>query len=166
MPHAALPLGLLTFAAALVAAGCAPPAAPPSRAADKAATKAAGGHDHDHGHEEHEHPESLAAGIAQVKRAAADVKAHLANGANEAADDVVHGMGHLVEDIEGLLSKEKLSDAGKTAVKKALAELFDCFDKLDTALHAPPGKGDAPAEVHASLSQRIEDAIRALEAAR
>jgi soluble cytochrome b562 len=165
MPHAALPLGLLTFAAALVAAGCSRPAAPPSRAADKAATQA-GGHDHDHGHEEHEHPQSLAAGIAQVKQAAADVKAHLANGANEAADDVVHGMGHLVEDIDGLLSKENLSDAGKAAVKKALEELFDCFDKLDTALHAPPGKGDAPAEVHASLSQRIEDAIKALEAAR
>jgi soluble cytochrome b562 len=165
MPHAALPLGLLTFAAALVAAGCSRPAAPPSRAADKAATQA-GGHDHDHGHEEHEHPQSLAAGIAQVKQAAADVKAHLAKGANEAADDVVHGMGHLVEDIDGLLSKENLSDAGKAAVKKALEELFDCFDKLDTALHAPPGKGDAPAEVHASLSQRIEDAIKALEAAR
>lgn len=162
MPHIAPSLGLLAFAAALAAAGCSRPAAPPSRAADKAAA----GHDHDHGHEEHDHPESLAAGIAQVKRAAADVKAHLANGANEAADDVVHGMGHLVEDIDGLLSKEKLSDAGKAAVKKSLAELFDCFDKLDTALHAPPGQGDSPAEVHASLSQRIEDAIKALEAAR
>jgi hypothetical protein len=157
-------LALLALAAVLVAAGCSRPAAPRSGAA----TQAGGGHDHDHdhGHEEHEHPESLAAGIAQVKRAAADVKAHLANGANEAADDVVHGMGHLVEDIDGLLSKEKLSDAGKAAVKKALAELFDCFDKLDTALHAPPGQGASPADVHAGLSQRIEDAIKAMEAAR
>ncbi|MFM8292094.1 MAG: hypothetical protein ACKOC4_10395 [Planctomycetia bacterium] len=160
-----LPLvGTFTLAALLVSAGCNRPAAPRSGAA----TQAGSGHDHDHdhGHEEHDHPESLAAGIAQVKRAAADVKAHLANGANEAADDVVHGMGHLVEDIDGLLSKENLSDAGKATAKKALEELFDCFDKLDTALHAPPGKGDAPADVHASLSQRIEDAIKALEAAR
>jgi hypothetical protein len=162
MPHSPRSLGLLAFAAALVAAGCTRPAAPPSRAADKAAA----GHDHDHGHAEHDHPESLAAGIAQVKRAVADVKAHLANGANEAADDVVHGMGHLVEDIEGLLSKENLSDAGKAAVKKATAEIFDCFDKLDTALHAAPGTGPTPAEVHAGLSQRIDDAIKALESAR
>jgi soluble cytochrome b562 len=159
-------LGLLALAAVLVAAGCSRSAAPRSGAATQAASGHDHDHDHDHGHEEHHRPESLAAGIAQVKRAAADVKAHLANGANEAADDVVHGMGHLVEDIDGLLSKENLSDAGKKAVKKALEELFDCFDKLDTALHAPPGKGEAPADVHASLSQRIEDAIRALEAAR
>lgn len=162
MLHTPRSLGLLALAAVLVAAGCSRPAAPRSGAA----TKAGSGHDHDHGHEAHDHPESLAAGVAQVKQAAADVKDHLAKGANEAADDVVHGMGHLVEDIEGLLSTEKLSDAGKAAVKKALADLFDCFDKLDTALHAPPGKGDAPADVHASLSQRIEDAIKALEAAR
>ncbi len=162
MLHTPPSLGVLALSAVLVVAGCSRPAAPRSGAA----TQAGSGHDHDHGHEEHAHPESLAAGIALVKQAAADVKAHLAKGANEAADDVVHGMGHLVEDIEGLLSKEKLSDAGKAAVKKATAEIFDCFDKLDTALHAAPGTGPAPAEVHASLSQRIDDAIKALEAAR
>lgn len=162
MPRRPACFAAVVSALILVAAGCGRPAGVPAPAGGQAAPD----HDHGHDHAEHAHPESLAAGIALVKQAAADVKAHLAKGANEAADDVVHGMGHLVEDIEGLVSKEKLSDAGKAAVKKATAEIFECFDKLDTALHAAPGTGPAPAEVHAGLSQRIDDAIKALEAAR
>jgi hypothetical protein len=44
--------------------------------------------------------------------------------------------------------------------------VFECFDKLDTALHAPAGKGEPPAEVHAGLKDRIANAIKALEDAR
>lgn len=154
-------IALVAAAAAWIATGCTPSAQPP--AAPRAAVDE---HDHGHDHADHAHPETLAEGIAQIKQAAADVKAHLAAGKADAADDVVHGVGHLIEDVQGLLPKEKLSDEGRAAATKALDEIFACFDELDTALHAPEGKGDSPADVHAGVAKRIEDALAALEAAR
>ena len=157
------PVAVLATAVAWMVTGCSRPAPPPA-----APQAAAEGHDHDHGHggEEHDHPDTLAEGVAQLKKAAADVKTHLAAGKADAADDVVHGVGHLIEDIQGLLPKEKLSDEGRAAAAKALDEVFACFDELDTALHAPAGKGDSPADVHAGVAKRIEDAIKTLESAR
>jgi len=148
--------------ACLSLSGCSSSSPPVKPAADKAA---AAGHDHDHGHEEHEHdhPESFAAGVAQLQATVAAVKDHLAVGATDAADEVVHGLGHLIEDVQGLMSKEKLSDEAKATALKALDELFECFDKLDTAIHAPEGKSQPPAEVHASLAERIDAAIKSLQ---
>lgn len=147
---------------AFAASGCGP-------AAPKAVKPApAKPHDHDHGHDhaDHKHPKTLAEGIAQLAEAAAAVEKHLAAGAMDAADDVVHGVGHIIEDIHGLLPKENLSADAKAAAAKALDEVFECFDKLDTAFHAPAGKGPPPAEVHAGLKDRIKAALEALEKAR
>lgn len=152
-------LPVVSVMAALALAGC-QPAAPP---AAKTAQKAAHGHDHGHGHEDHDHPETLAAGVAQLAEAAAAVEKHLASGAADAADEVVHGVGHIIEDIQGLLPKENLTAEAKAAAAKALDEVFECFDKLDTALHAPAGKGAPPAEVHAGLKNRIDAAIKSLK---
>jgi hypothetical protein len=151
------PLPVVSVMAAIALAGC-EPAAPP---AAKTAPKAAHGHDHDHA--DHDHPETLAAGVVQLAEAAAAVEKHLASGATDEADEVVHGVGHIIEDIQGLLPKENLSADAKAAAAKALDEVFECFDKLDTALHAPAGKGEPPAEVHAGLKSRIDAAIKSLK---
>jgi predicted small lipoprotein YifL len=151
--------------ACLTLSGCSSSSPPAKPAAEKAA---AGGHDHDHGHDheahEHDHPESFAAGVAQLQATVAAVKDHLAVGATDAADEAVHGLGHLIEDVQSLLSKEELGDEAKAAASKALDELFECFDKLDTAIHAPEGTSQPPAEVHASLAERIDAAIKSLQA--
>ena len=152
--------------ACLSLSGCSSSSPPVKPAADKAAA-AGHDHDHDHGHDheehEHDHPESFAAGVAQLQATVAAVKDHLAVGATDAADEVVHGLGHLIEDVQGLMSKEKLSDEAKATASKALDELFECFDKLDTAIHAPEGTSQPPAEVHASLAERIDAAIKSLQ---
>lgn len=119
-------------------------------------------HDHDHGHD-HDHPETLAAGVAELEKALTDVKRHLAADAKEKADDVVHDIGHLVEDLQGLVAKASLPAAAQAAAKKSLDELFECFDTLDTALHAKEGDGEPPAKVHESLAERIAAAVRALK---
>ena len=149
----------------LFAPGCSsssPPATPAP-----AAGKAPAPHDHaDHGHDhehEHDHPESFAAGVAQLQATVAAVKDHLAVGATDAADEAVHALGHLIEDVQGLMSKEELGEEAKATAAKALDDLFECFDTLDTALHAPEGKSEPPAEVHASLAERIDGAIKALQ---
>ena len=166
MPSSCPPVRLVAFLVliAFAASGCGP-AAP---TAVKPAPAKPHDHDHDHGHDhaEHKHPETLAEGIAQLAEAATAVEKHLAAGAMDAADDVVHGVGHIIEDIHGLLPKENLSADAKAAAEKALDEVFECFDKLDTAFHAPAGKGPPPAEVHAGVKDRIKAALEALEKAR
>jgi len=140
------------------AAGCAPAAKPKEQ--PKAA---AGGHDHDHG--DHDHPETIAAGVAELESTAKDIATKLAAGSQEAADDALHAAGHLLEDLQGLLAKEKdLSAEAKDAGKRSLDELFECFDKLDTAMHAGADEAKTTvADVHASVKERIEAAVKSLK---
>lgn len=147
-------------------AGCAPaptkPAAPAAAAGEKAK---ADDKDHDHDHGDHDHPETLAAGVAELEATAKDIATKLAGASQEAADDALHAAGHLVEDLRGLLDKEKdLSAEARDAGKKAFDELFDCFDKLDTAMHSGADEAkDKVAEVHASVKEKIEAALGSLK---
>lgn len=177
------PLAATAIGAALVLAGCsrapdAPPAAGSKPAAPHAHDHAAAehdhsDHDHDHKHDEehhhdhgdHAHPQTLREGVEQLASLAAAVKRHLAADARDDADDAVHGLGHMLEDLQGLVRTSALAAGTKATATKALDDLFECFDTLDVALHAEPGTGDSPAEVHASVGKRIEAAIGALEAA-
>lgn len=159
-------LGAALGVARLPAADAAQPAAAPPQVHDhgRAPAPAAGGHHH-HDHGDHAHPQSLAEGVAEVEQVAARVQDRLAAGDREAADDAVHGMGHVLDDVQGLLDAAQLPAEAAAAARTALDGLFDCFDKLDTALHAEPGSGPTPAEVHASVATRIQDSLQALRAA-
>jgi len=137
-------------------AGCEPAATPPERAAV---------HSHAHDHADHRHPDSLAAGVAELESLVADIAGKMAAGATDAADDAVHGLGHLLEDLQGLLPKSALTAEARDAATKAIDDLYECFDELDTSLHAAPGKADPPAEVHARLKDRIAAAVEALKEA-
>lgn len=154
------PMGrFLSAAAAFLACGAAW-SAPPQATAPAAAHA---GHDHDH--HDHAHPATLAESVAELEKVTKAVKNHLAADGRKAADDAVHGLGHLLEDAQGLVRKSTLAADAKAAATKALDELFECFDTLDTALHAEPGKSPSPAEVHASVEGRITAALQALRAA-
>lgn len=163
---------ILGIALACTAAGCSRPPQGPAQSQEAPPRTVLDDHDdhddhdHDNGHDDHEHPETLAAGVAQLKQAVADVRNHLAADKADKADDVVHGVGHLIEDIRGLLPKENLSVAGQAAAAAALDEIFACFDELDTALHAAEGTGDSPADVQSKVAKRIEAAIKVLESPR
>ena len=145
-PSTALLFPPLALAAAWIAGGCAP-AAKPAAPAAKTADADHAGHDD---HADHVHPETLAEGIAELETAVKDVAEQLGSGAKEAADDAVHAVGHLLGDLE---------EAGA----KALAELGECFDKLDVAMHAAEGEGESPATVHASVSERVSAAVTVLK---
>lgn len=168
MPRPSFPAcpSCLAFVAVAVACiGCVPASAPvkPVASQGQKATKSAHDHDHDHGHDDHAHPETLAAGLAELEGIATAVQTHLAAGARDKADKAVHMVGHLVEDLRGLLPKEKLSAEAQAAAGKALDEIFDAFDTVDTALHAAEGKSKPPAEVHAAVADRISAALKTLK---
>jgi hypothetical protein len=153
--------------------GCSPATPPVAPAKPVAAAHA--DHDHDHGKDDshdhskkagndqddhdHAHPETLAAGVAEVEAMWGHVKEALKAGDRDKADEKVHAVGHLLEDFEGLLAKEKaeVQEAGK----KATQEVFDCFDKLDEAFHGD--EDDLKKLDLDALGERLEAAIKTLK---
>lgn len=164
-PAPRYPVFLACAALVWTCVGCEP--AVPSKPAAPGATATTGDHDHDHdhghGHDDHAHPQTLADGLRELDGIVAAVKTHLDAGERKKADKAVHLVGHLVEDLRGLLPKEKLSAEAQAAAGKALDEIFDGFDAIDTALHAAEGKGKPPAEVHASVAEKIAAALTTLK---
>jgi len=154
--------------AVVVVSGCSP-AVPPAPAAKPVAAHTAhdhgeqaqkDSHDHaEHADHDHTHPETLAAGVAELETMWGHVKESLKAGDREKADDKVHEVGHLLEDFEGLLSKEEtsLQDAGKQATQV----VFECFDALDTALHG--GEEELKKIDVDALGTRLETAIESLK---
>lgn len=167
------PSGLLPLLAmgCLVVIGCAP-AAPPAPKAGLAVARPAADHDHDHDHaakekddhdhddHDHAHPETLAAGVAELTKMWGGIKAALKGGKLDEADDMVHDVGHLLEDLPELLAKSKPSEDVAEAGKKAIDEVFACFEAIDTALHA--GEEEAKKLDLDGLTTRVEAAFTSL----
>ncbi len=155
----------LALTLSIAASGCGSPT-PPAPASKPAAPEAAAhsdDHGHDHGdHGDHVHPATLAEGVEQLQKALATITTSLATGANDAADDAVHEVGHLLEDLEQLVDKQEWTAEVKETGRKALAELTECFDKLDQALHAAEGEGESALNVLGSVTERIGKAIVSL----
>ena len=156
-----------------VASGCAPatkpaPSAKPTAAAAKDSDHGSDDHaDHAHGdeHAGHAHPATLADGIAELEKVAADVAAKLATGADDAADEAIHLAGHVVEDLKQLLAKQEgIATDAREAAGKALDDLYEAFDKVDLAMHS--GAEDVKtkaAEAHASVQETIAAAVTSLK---
>ncbi len=161
-------LGCLLAVAILVGAtGCNTserPAAKPAATGKPAQQAHAQGHEHghDHGHGDHAHPKTLEEGLAELETSVASIATALTTGAKDSADDAVHAVGHLLEDMENLVEKQNWTADVKATGRKAIAELTECFDKLDQSLHAAEGEGEAPVTVLASVTERIGKAIVSL----
>lgn len=143
---------IVALAVGIVSIGCAP-AKPPQ--AKSASTAASHNHDHDHvhdhgkksDHDDHDHDhgdhaahDSLAGALTELEKICARVKDELGKKNLDEADGHVHMVGHLVDDMHRLVDTSKLAEDAKAAAKTALDEVFDCFDKLDTALHSSDEK--------------------------
>lgn len=163
-PH----LGVTCLVALLPLAGCTEPAPPATPAATPAAAttpaKAVDDHDHDKEHDhasdhdhDHDEPTSFADGIAKLESLAADLAEKLAADAGEAADDAVHDLGHLLEEVRDFAEKEKLDGAAK-----GLDELEECFGKVDEAFHSSDAAAD-PKKVLESVKERLQAAFAELK---
>lgn len=158
----------LVFAFALTlsmtATGCGSPTPPAGAPQPGAASTAAHSDDHGHDHGDHVHPATLAEGVEQLQKALATITTSLATGAKDEADEAVHEVGHILEDLEKLVEKQTVTAELKETGRAALAELTDCFDKLDQALHAAEGEGESAVQVLGSVTERIGNAIVSLGA--
>jgi hypothetical protein len=157
-------LAAVSLPLACLAIGCAPAAAPPARVdASHEHDHDHDGHDgHDHGDEDYDSPNTIAAGIAALEKICGEVKAELAEGDLDDADGKVHMVGHLLDDLRVLVIDSKPAAEVETAAKKALDDIFDCFDKMDTTLHATD-EAERKSLDYADHASTIEAAIKSLK---
>lgn len=154
-------VALAGLAFLVAGAGCSPVATPPEPVAAHADHE----HGHDHGHDNaHDEPTSFADGVAKLESLGGDLAEKLADNAGEAADDAVHALGHLLEEVRDLAKKESFAGDAATAVTAALDELEECFGKVDEAFHSGDEKAD-PAKVLESVKERLTAAFKALKEA-
>jgi hypothetical protein len=113
------------------------PAIPPAVSMEKPAAEkpAAKKDDHDHDHD-HEMPKTIEEAIAGLKQIGAKVEKELTGGSAEKADDLVHSVGHLIEDLHEKIAAAKLGEKAKAAAKAAADEIYDAYGAIDEALHA------------------------------
>lgn len=139
---------LAMVALALTILGCEPAAKPKSVASDGASE-----HEHEH---EHAHPETLADAVKELEGICASVKAAFEKNDPDAADEPLHDVGHLLEDVQALSAKSKLDDASKAEVKTAVDGLLDAFGAIHDGMHGGTGKK------YADVAEAIESALKTL----
>jgi ElaB/YqjD/DUF883 family membrane-anchored ribosome-binding protein len=151
----------------LAATGCGTGPTPPPAAAVPSASAGAVAHVHDHDDHDHDHdePESLADGLGKLASLTDDLAEKLADDAGEAADDAVHEIGHLLEELREWAKSEGFEGDVALAATKALDELEECFGKVDEAFHAGDAAAESPAKVLESVKERVAAAFESLKSA-
>ncbi len=162
MLRARLGLVLVGFAVVLFAAsGC-------GQSPKKDAATGHEDHDHEHGHEhghehaheghEHaeggDHPKTYAEAVTKIAALHDTVRDSLSAKENSKADEAVHELGHLLEDVPGLAGAASLSADDLADVKKAAEELLDLYGKIDEQLHG--GKDIAYDELSAKIDAAVD----------
>jgi len=142
---------------AVASLGCGASNATVEKAADPAHEKH-DGHDHDHAHdhkhEGHEdHPHTYAEAVEKVKELRNAVRDHLAAKETGKADEAVHEVGHVLEDLPKLAETHTAEDQAE--VKQASEELLDLFGKIDEQLHADkePNYDEVSAKIDAAVEK-------------
>ncbi|HTU25086.1 MAG TPA: hypothetical protein VMF30_06800 [Pirellulales bacterium] len=157
-------LGLIVLLAGWVAMpGCGPAAPATPKAEGTAGEKehaGLGGHIHDDDADEeheHEHHESFADAVTELDGLRDAARRAMGENNVKAADDAVHEIGHILEELPSLAAKEAAT-AEDTEVRPAIDELFECFDQIDHKLHGEAGK------TYDEVSQRVDAAMETLRA--
>jgi hypothetical protein len=118
-------------------------------------------HDHDHDHEageHHDHPTTLDAGLKELVALRDTVRDAFAKNDTETAHGPLHDVGHLLEDITGLVEKGGFSEEAVATARKDIETLFDSFGAVDKTMHGQEGS------TYSEVSAKIDAAIQSLHA--
>lgn len=116
-------------------------------------------HEDDHDHENHhDHPETLEEGLKELIALRDTVRDAFAKNDTETAHGPLHDVGHLLEDITGLIEKSGLGEEAVAAARKDIETLFDSFGAVDKTMHGQEGS------TYTEVSAKIDAAIQALQA--
>lgn len=114
-------------------------------------------HDHEHGHE---HPTTLGDAVDRIGTMLASLEKAFKDDDHDEADEIVHEIGHLLDDGEKLLAKTPEAVAAKA--RGAWKELGDCLADVDETLHDKGEDKSAVKKAYEGVKARIGSAIDAL----
>ncbi len=155
----------------VLAGGCTPAATPPAATPDsQAAHDDHDDHDHDghdHGdkklpdaselaelHDEHVHATSYNQSVEMLESMVTKARAAKEKDDHDSLDNTVHEIGHALEDVNDLATKDSLDAAAKEKIAEAVEILMDAFGKVDEKLHG--GKGADLADVEATIAPALD----------
>lgn len=119
------------------------------------------GYEHAHNesgdHSDHDHPQTLEDGLKELTELRNTVRDAFAADDIDTAHGPLHDVGHLLEDITGLVEKRDLSPEQKELAKQNIESLFDLFGSVDRTLHGQDGT------TYSEASEKIDAAIAVLQ---
>ncbi len=113
-------------------------------------------HNHVHDHAKHDHDETLVGEVKHLQELNAKLRDAFAKKDLKSADELVHEVGEVLEEVHEFAEKEKLEGAALLNVKGLASTLQGHFKELDKQFHGEKGK---PYE---ELSKPIDDAVAKL----
>lgn len=119
------------------------------------------GHDHDgddHDHGDHEHADNYDDAVAELVAMQAKIKAGYSGDEPEDAHDLLHEVGHVLENIEKFVKNSDMDDETKKSVGAAIDELFGAYGAVDDKQHDLEGKD------YKDVADKIEASIKTLQA--
>jgi hypothetical protein len=142
-------LAIATLALAVSAPGCdsgskPQESAPPVSidAAEAVGTEAA-----------HSHAETYPEAVAELDGMREAIEKAFAANDPQAADEPIHEIGHVLEELSGMAKQAKLGVEAETAIDTAVEKLFDALAPVDEKLHGKEGKdySEVKAEIDAAF---------------
>ena len=113
-----------------------------------------------HAHDDHDHaedPKTLAEAIAAIVKLRDTVRDGFAKNDTAHADEALHEVGHLFEQLPPLALKAGLSAEDAATFKQSTDELFDLFGKIDAKVHGKEGL------TYTEASAKIDAAVERLQ---
>jgi len=105
-------------------------------------------------HADHAHAETYAEAVAELDAMRGQISQAFAAGDIDAADEPIHEVGHMLEDVVELAQKQGLEADALAEVGAAVDKLLDAFGRVDDKIHG--GEGADYSEVEADVDAAFE----------
>jgi predicted RNase H-like HicB family nuclease len=105
-------------------------------------------------HSGHAHAETYAEAVAELEEMNKTIAAAFAANDIDSADEPIHEVGHVLDEVVTLAKKETLPEDAIAAISGAVEKLFDAFGRVDEKIHG--GEGATYGEVQSDIDAGFE----------
>jgi len=100
-------------------------------------------------HSAHHHAETYPEAVAELEAMNKTIADAFTKGDISAADEPIHEVGHVLEELVAMAKKESMDEAAVAAIAAAVESLFDAFAQVDEKIHG--GEGATYDQVQADI---------------
>jgi ribosomal protein L17 len=91
------------------------------------------------GHSAHHHAETYPEAVAELEAMHKTIADAFTKGDISAADEPIHEVGHVLEELVAMAKKESMDETAIAAISAAVESLFDAFAQIDEKIHGGEG---------------------------